>query len=51
MINYVFYRPFSVQPEIGTLAVQDSMQVTIEFCPQKSGDYKTDLVLHYDTGM
>lgn len=44
------YRPFSVTPEIGTLAVQDSMQVTVEFTPQKVGDCNSDLVLHYDTG-
>lgn len=42
--------PFSVTPEIGTLAVQDSMQVTVEFTPQKVGDCNSDLVLHYDTG-
>lgn len=37
-------------PEIGTLAVQDSMQVTVEFIPDKVGDHRQDLILHYDTG-
>ena len=37
-------------PEIGTLPVNDSMQVTVEFTPQKTGDHLANLVLHYDTG-
>jgi hydrocephalus-inducing protein len=45
-----FYRPFSVQPEIGTLPVQESMQVTVEYNPQKTGDHHSELVLSYDTG-
>ena len=37
-------------PEIATLAVQESMQITIEFFPDKVGDHKDDLIVHYDTG-
>lgn len=44
------FRPFSVTPEIGTLPVQESMQVTVEYTPQKTGDHHEDLVLSYDTG-
>ncbi|XP_069113582.1 hydrocephalus-inducing protein homolog isoform X2 [Argopecten irradians] len=43
-------KPFSVSPEIGTLPVQDSMQVTVEFNPKKTGDHTKDLNLHYHTG-
>ncbi|XP_053402100.1 hydrocephalus-inducing protein homolog isoform X11 [Mercenaria mercenaria] len=43
-------KPFSVSPEIGTLAVNDSMQVTVEFIPDKVGDHKQVLVVHYDSG-
>ncbi|KAL3860158.1 hypothetical protein ACJMK2_010318 [Sinanodonta woodiana] len=43
-------KPFSITPEIGTLPVGESMQVTVEFKPQKVGDCKKDLILHYDTG-
>ncbi|KAK3085440.1 hypothetical protein FSP39_003318 [Pinctada imbricata] len=43
-------KPFSVTPEIGTLPVNESMQVTVEFTPQKAGDHNSELVLHYDTG-
>ena len=39
-----------MSPEIGTLAVQDSMQVSIDFVPDKVGDHRCDLVIHYDTG-
>ncbi|NXU58594.1 HYDIN protein, partial [Turnix velox] len=42
--------PFSVDPSIGTLGVGDSMQVTVEFQPLKSGDHFGTLVVHYDTG-
>lgn len=43
-------KPFSVTPAIGTLAVNDNMQVTIEFNPTFSGDHHGDLVISYDTG-
>lgn len=49
--HFISFRPFSVTPEIGTLPVQESMQVTIEYTPQKTGDHNADLVLTYDTGM
>uniref|UniRef100_A0A8C9ND37 HYDIN/VesB/CFA65-like Ig-like domain-containing protein n=1 Tax=Serinus canaria TaxID=9135 RepID=A0A8C9ND37_SERCA len=42
--------PFSVIPATGTLDVGDSMQVTVEFQPKKSGDHSGSLVVHYDTG-
>ncbi|KAK6174452.1 hypothetical protein SNE40_017727 [Patella caerulea] len=41
---------FTVTPDIGILSVNDSMQVTVEFKPNKTGDHKTDLILHLDTG-
>ncbi|XP_071173399.1 hydrocephalus-inducing protein homolog isoform X10 [Mytilus edulis] len=43
-------KPFSVTPEIGTLPVQESMQVTVEYNPQKTGDHNSELVVSYDTG-
>ncbi|CAN8186584.1 unnamed protein product [Coccothraustes coccothraustes] len=42
--------PFFVIPATGTLDVGDSMQVTVEFQPLKSGDHSGSLVVHYDTG-
>ncbi|KAL5021171.1 hypothetical protein ScPMuIL_000326 [Solemya velum] len=43
-------KPFTVTPEVSTLAIQESLQVTTEFNPQKVGDHKGELVIHYDTG-
>ncbi|KAM8946018.1 LOW QUALITY PROTEIN: hydrocephalus-inducing protein homolog [Pelodytes ibericus] len=43
-------RPFSVEPVSGTLVVGGSMQVIVEFQPQKVGDHVQDLIVHYDTG-
>ncbi|XP_032925436.1 hydrocephalus-inducing protein homolog isoform X2 [Catharus ustulatus] len=42
--------PFSVIPAMGTLGVGDSMQVTVEFLPLRTGDFSASLVVHYDTG-
>ncbi|NXI34967.1 HYDIN protein, partial [Galbula dea] len=42
--------PFSVDPSLGTLAVGDSMQVTVEFQPLRTGDHSGSLTVHYDTG-
>ena len=42
--------PFSVTPDIGTLAMKESMQVTIEFKPLGAGDHKGEMCLTYDTG-
>uniref|UniRef100_G1MRN0 HYDIN axonemal central pair apparatus protein n=1 Tax=Meleagris gallopavo TaxID=9103 RepID=G1MRN0_MELGA len=42
--------PFSVDPSIGTLGIGDTMQVTVEFHPLKTGDHCGSLVVHYDTG-
>ncbi|XP_059164892.1 hydrocephalus-inducing protein homolog isoform X11 [Physella acuta] len=42
--------PFFVTPDIGTLAVKDSMQITIEFKPLFAGDHKGEICLVYDTG-
>ena len=44
------HKPFTVTPEIGTLAVNDSMQVTIEFNPTQTGDHHGNLITGYDTG-
>ena len=37
-------------PSIGTLAINESVQVTVEFNPEKVGDHRRDLVIHYDSG-
>ncbi|XP_071670318.1 hydrocephalus-inducing protein homolog isoform X2 [Patagioenas fasciata] len=42
--------PFSVDPSIGTLGTGDTMQVTVEFHPLKTGDHSRSLIVHYDTG-
>ncbi|XP_071613168.1 hydrocephalus-inducing protein homolog [Heliangelus exortis] len=42
--------PFSVSPSVGTLAIGDAMQVTVEFHSQKTGEYSSSLIVHYDTG-
>ncbi|NXX62461.1 HYDIN protein, partial [Scopus umbretta] len=42
--------PFSVDPSIGTLGIGDTMQVTVEFHPLKTGDHSRSLIVHYDTG-
>ncbi|XP_046781643.1 hydrocephalus-inducing protein homolog isoform X4 [Gallus gallus] len=44
------HSPFSVDPSIGTLGIGDTMQVTVEFHPLKTGDHCESLVVHYDTG-
>ena len=38
-------------PENGTVAVDECIQVTVDFCPVTSGEHKNDLVLHYDSGL
>ncbi|XP_061450040.1 hydrocephalus-inducing protein homolog isoform X1 [Rhineura floridana] len=43
-------RPFSVEPSIGTLAIKETTQFTVDFHPQKSGSHREDLIVHYDTG-
>ncbi|XP_077982980.1 hydrocephalus-inducing protein homolog isoform X2 [Glandiceps talaboti] len=43
-------KPYSVIPENGILAVNDSMQVEITFQPMKVGDHAGELVVHHDTG-
>ncbi|XP_075367152.1 hydrocephalus-inducing protein homolog [Mycteria americana] len=42
--------PFSVDHSIGTLGIGDTMQVTVEFHPLKTGDHSRSLRVHYDTG-
>ncbi|NXC39739.1 HYDIN protein, partial [Penelope pileata] len=42
--------PFSVDASVGTLGIGDTMQVTVEFHPLKTGDHWDSLVVHYDTG-
>ncbi|KAM9374294.1 hydrocephalus-inducing protein homolog [Phaethornis superciliosus] len=42
--------PFSVSPSVGTLAIGDAMQITVEFHSQKTGEYSRSLIVHYDTG-
>ncbi|XP_044289866.1 hydrocephalus-inducing protein homolog [Varanus komodoensis] len=43
-------RPFSVEPSIGTLGVQETEQFTVEFRPEKTGSHSGDFLVHYDTG-
>ena len=43
-------RPFSVSPENGTLAENESMQITLEFNSGSVGDHTGEMVLQYDTG-
>ncbi|XP_040437218.1 hydrocephalus-inducing protein-like [Falco naumanni] len=42
--------PFSVDRSAGTLGIGDAVQVTVDFHPQKTGDYSGSLTVHYDTG-
>ncbi|NWV78314.1 HYDIN protein, partial [Dasyornis broadbenti] len=42
--------PFSVVPAKGTLGVGDTMQVTVEFYPTKTGFQSAILEVSYDTG-
>lgn len=44
------FRPFSVTPTCGTLDVGESMQVTVSFNPQTTGDHMENLILHYHSG-
>lgn len=43
-------RPFSVKPPNGILPVGESLQISIDFTPTKTGDHHCDLELSYDTG-
>ncbi|XP_067402985.1 hydrocephalus-inducing protein homolog isoform X1 [Emydura macquarii macquarii] len=42
--------PFSIEPSIGTLGVGETIQLTVEFQPQETGNHSQDLIVHYDTG-
>ncbi|NXF39877.1 HYDIN protein, partial [Nyctibius bracteatus] len=42
--------PFSVDPSIGCLGIGDTVQVTAEFHPLKTGDHSGSMIVHYDTG-
>uniref|UniRef100_A0A4W3HWI9 Hydrocephalus-inducing protein-like n=1 Tax=Callorhinchus milii TaxID=7868 RepID=A0A4W3HWI9_CALMI len=44
------HSPFFVDPSSGKLDVLESVQVTIEFIPQRIGDHKEDLIIHLNTG-
>ncbi|XP_003791425.1 hydrocephalus-inducing protein homolog isoform X2 [Otolemur garnettii] len=43
-------RPFSVEPNVGTLNVGESMQLEVEFEPQSVGNHRARLIVCYDTG-
>ncbi|KAI4897658.1 hypothetical protein NFI96_025643 [Prochilodus magdalenae] len=43
--------PFSVEPQVGTLGVGESMQVTVDFLPTITGDHSQQLLLHYHTAV
>ncbi|KAM6253129.1 hydrocephalus-inducing protein homolog [Porphyrio hochstetteri] len=42
--------PFSVDCSVGTLGIGDTVQVTVDFHPLKTGDHSGSLLVHYDTG-
>ncbi|XP_014384628.1 PREDICTED: hydrocephalus-inducing protein homolog [Myotis brandtii] len=44
------YRPFSVEPSVGTLTVGESMQLEADFEPQTVGNHSQRLIVYYDTG-
>ena len=44
-------RPFSVSPENGSLAVNDSLQVELTFQPMTVGDHNNNLVINFDSGI
>lgn len=44
-------RPFSVSPENGSLAVNDSLQVELTFQPMTVGDHNDNLVINFDSGI
>ena len=44
------YRPFTVSPDSGLLALGANMQVTVEYQSMVVGAHCTDMMLHYDTG-
>lgn len=39
-----------MRPPNGILPVNDSLQITIDFIPTKTGDHHSDLEVCYDTG-
>ncbi|XP_048461536.1 hydrocephalus-inducing protein homolog [Rhincodon typus] len=43
-------KPFLVEPIHGNLEVGESIQVLVEFIPQRTGDHSEDLILQLDTG-
>ena len=49
LISYIF-RPFSVSPLNGVIAVNESIQVTVDIKPMICGDHSSSMHLHYDTG-
>jgi hydrocephalus-inducing protein len=46
----IFLRPFTVSPQNGVLAVNESMQVVITFTPTVVGDHHGRMRVSYDTG-
>jgi hydrocephalus-inducing protein len=42
-------RPFMISPDHGILPIGENMQVTLDFQPTKVGDYKSDLIINYDS--
>ena len=47
---YIRSRPYSVAPQNGTVAIDESIQITVDFAPTTSGEHRQPLVLHYETG-
>ena len=45
----MFFRPFSVNPDHGILPIGENMQVTVDFQPQKSGEFSKDLTISYES--
>ncbi|XP_027528602.1 hydrocephalus-inducing protein homolog [Neopelma chrysocephalum] len=40
--------PFTVSPATGTLDIGETMQVTVEYHPRKSGHHSASLAVHFD---
>nr|KAF6318524.1 HYDIN axonemal central pair apparatus protein [Pipistrellus kuhlii] len=50
MFHITTYKPFSVEPSVGTLTVGESMQLEVDFEPQTVGNHGKRLIVYYDTG-
>jgi len=42
---------FSVEPSKGILGEEETMQLTVNFLSEKSGDFEANLFLNYESGI